>query len=199
MYRLKLNTVGTPIRPESNADPYGSIHMANYQENNKKANPGIRRHRGFTRYYTIKDLNAATLEEAVNAADQWVNARGGFIPAQIEWRAAWRYKPASPAQLKILRERNIIPKEDDDGTDTENMKYQQKTASNKSNVLVDANLPAVKRGWTKGQAADMLVRTFEGGIARLREYELERRAKKAELLRQQMAREASRIQVGPWQ
>ncbi|KAI8058049.1 P-loop containing nucleoside triphosphate hydrolase protein [Syncephalis plumigaleata] len=205
-YRLKLSALGEPIRPESNADPYGSIHMTDYQEKSKKANPHMRRHRGFTRYYTIKDLDAATLDEAVHAADQWVNARGGFAAAQIEWRAAWRYKPATPAQLRALRDRNIIPKEDDnddddltDNGDAKRMGYRQRAALSKSTPLVDASLPAVKRGWTKGQACDMLTRTFEGGIAHLREYELEQHAKKAELLRQQKVKEASRIQVGFWQ
>ncbi|RKP23421.1 P-loop containing nucleoside triphosphate hydrolase protein [Syncephalis pseudoplumigaleata] len=137
------------------------------------------------------DLKATSLEEAVHAADQWVNARGGFAQAQVEWRAAWRHTPASPAQMRILRERKIISSSDDDDNDAD--------GDNSSGALIDANLPAVQRGWTKGQAADMLTRAFEGGIARLRKHQMEQQAEKAHRLRQQEARDAMRIKVGPWQ
>ncbi|KAI9593954.1 P-loop containing nucleoside triphosphate hydrolase protein [Syncephalis fuscata] len=196
-YRLKLTAMGQPMRPESNADPRASKVLNGDGQHPSNTIADRRRHRGFTRYFTIDGFIPDTLKEAVHTADQWATARGGFTMPQLEWRAAWRYTPATPSQLRLLREKRIISDEDKDTASIPQSK--QKSRLEAAANLVQSTLPSVQRGWTKGQAADMLTRIFEGGIAELRKRELDRQALEMEKQRKQAAREAFRVQVGPWQ
>ncbi|RKP09189.1 P-loop containing nucleoside triphosphate hydrolase protein, partial [Thamnocephalis sphaerospora] len=176
-YTLSLRDATVRVdRDEDNADPLQPLVNAQPMRG-----PMVKR--GFTRYYTLHGLNLDTLGDAIDAADRWANARGGFIRAHISWNAPWRRLPATETQLRLLRKHNLIPPD---------AVPAQADANTQGSAL-----PKAQRGWTKGRAADLITRLFEGGLKEWRKYEKERKDMEERTMRQREEREAFSIQVGP--